>query len=37
MAPVGAMAVWLGMEPVPAMPPWPVVRLLVLNGVVRIA
>ena len=33
MAPLGALAVWLNMEPVPVMPPWPVVRLLVLNGV----
>lgn len=35
MAPIGALAVWLGVEPVPVMPPWPTVRLLVLNGVVR--
>jgi len=33
MAPLGALAVWLNMEPLPVMPPWPVVRLLVLNGV----
>lgn len=36
MAPVGVIAVWLDLEPVPAVPPWPVVRLLVLNGVVSV-
>jgi len=33
MAPAGLVAVAAGVEPPPALPPWPTLRLLVLNGV----